>query len=166
MKKGIQAALLLSLCAVLATVITLLHFGKMPIQWAYDPNPEKCLPDLHLVLLVKSATTKPVAADLVFWSPSGALADIHQEYVLKRVAGTPGDRLKISGNTVSINGAVVVNGFPLADLYHRAPKEFERDEIIPAGKVFMIGTHALSNDSRYWGYLDFNAIKGTGYKIF
>lgn len=164
--KRLQATLLLALCGMLAVVITLLHFGKMPYAWAYDPNEEQCLPDLHLALLVKSSSTTPSHGDLVFWTPAGSLGDIQQEYVLKRVAGTPGDRLTINGDSVLINGTIVASGFPLSGLYKRAPKDFKRNEVIPAGQVFMIGTHPLSNDSRYWGYLNVDAIKGTGYKIF
>ena len=164
--KKLQAILLLCLCAVLAVVVTLLHFEKMPYAWAYDPNEERCLPDLHLALLVKSAATIPAKGDLVFWEPSGSLKDIEQQYVLKRVAGIAGDRLTINGDSVLINRMVVANGFPLSGLYKHASKDFQRNEVIPAGQVFVIGTHPLSNDSRYWGYLTTDAIKGTGYKIF
>lgn len=164
--KKLQGALLMALCGAMAIVIALLHFGKMPYSWAIDPNAQQCLPDLHLALLVKSSSTTPVKGDLVFWMPAGSLGDIQQDYVLKQVAGTAGDRLTIRGDSVLINGSPVVSGFPLSGLYKRSPKDFERNEIIPAGQVFMIGTHPLSNDSRYWGYLSTSAIKGTGYKLF
>jgi len=164
--KRLQGALLMALCCAFAVVVTLLHFGKMPYAFAYDPNEERCLPDLHLAFLVKNEKTLPATGDLVFWKPSGALRDMPQEYILKRVAGVPGDHLVINGSSVQINGTTVVSGFPLIDLYNRAPKDFERNEVIPAGHVFVIGTHPLSNDSRYWGYLSVDLIKGLGHKIF
>lgn len=156
--------LLLAFCV--AMVVAILFHGHIPFSFAYDPNEEKCLPDLHLVLLIKKQKTTPANGDLVFWTPSGPLSYVKQKYVLKLVAGIPGDHLTIKDGNVLINGTVVVTGFPLSDVYHHAPKDFERDEIIPAGHVFMIGTNPLSNDSRYWGYLNIDDIKGSGHKVF
>ena len=73
---------------------------------------------------------------------------------------------RVAGEEVLINGKVVAKGLPLVDKSKVSTKAFERDEVIPEGKVFMTGTHPLSNDSRYWGYLDLTAVVGKGYKIF
>ena len=165
--RRIQQAFLLALCAFIAVVIVLLHFERMPYAFAYDPNEERCLPDLHLALLIKNKSpTGIVNGDLVFWKPADALTYVTQEFVVKQVAGIAGDRLAIKGDQVTINGSLVVTGLPLSSLYSQAIKDFERNEIIPVGKVFMIGTHPLSNDSRYWGYLNIAAIEGMAYKIY
>lgn len=162
--KSIKEPLLFAFCCVMTVAI--LFRGQIPYAFAYDPNDEKCLPDLHLAFLVKKDHTTPSHGDYVFWTPSGILSYVKQKYVLKQVAGIPGDHLTIKDGKVLINKAVVVTGFPLSNLYHHVPKDFERDEIIPAGQTFMIGTNPLSNDSRYWGYLSIDAIKGTGYEVF
>jgi conjugal transfer pilin signal peptidase TrbI len=141
------------------------YWFKSPVTIGFDPNDEKCLPDLHLSLLVKQKPTEIKQGDLLFWKPTGALSYIKQEYVLKRVSGVPGDHLQVKGEDVLINGKLVAQGMPLVDVNKVDLAAFERDEVIPAGFVFMTGTHPLSNDSRYWGYLNANAIAGKGYKI-
>jgi conjugal transfer pilin signal peptidase TrbI len=142
------------------------YWFKSPVTIGFDPNDEKCLPDMHLSLLVKQNPAHVERGDLLFWEPSGALSYIKQAYVLKRVSGVPGDRLQVTGEEVLVNGEVVAKGLPLVDTTKVSTKAFERDEVIPAGKFFMTGTHPLSNDSRYWGYLDVGSVVGKGYKIF
>ncbi|OYU42254.1 MAG: signal peptidase I [Burkholderiales bacterium PBB4] len=90
---------------------------------------------------------------------------VKQAYVMKVAAGIPGDRLQIKDQTITINGEIVAIGMPLVDTSKVPLKSFERDEVIPAGHVFMMGTHPMSNDSRYWGYLSLNDVVGRGYKI-
>lgn len=155
----------LALVAVLA-LMRVYWFG-LPFSFAFDPNAEQCLPDLHLALLVNHKPSKVAAGDLLFWKPAGALSYVKQQHVLKMVAGTPGDRLVIRDGVVLINGQRVAAGFPLArKFYHRSAQQLEKDEVIPANKYFLIGTHPNSDDSRYWGYLDAAAIEGSGHEIF
>lgn len=142
------------------------YWFKSPITIGFDPNDERCLPDVHVALLVKQSTARAERGDLFYWEPSGALSQIKQAYILKRVSGVPGDRLQIKGTDVLINGEVVAQGLPLVDTTKVPLNAFERDEVIPDGKFFMTGTHPLSNDSRYWGYLESAAVVGKGYKIF
>jgi conjugal transfer pilin signal peptidase TrbI len=157
--------LLLVLCACMALLLTLLHFGKFPLAFGYDPNEDNCLPDVHLVLLVKFPPKSLRAGDYAFWAPSNALAHVKQQYVLKLVAGTPGDHLKVAAGQVFVNGVLVATGFSLSSAYNRHQVDFDRDEIIPAGSYFMIGTAANSNDSRYWGYLKSSELLGQAYKL-
>jgi len=154
-----------ALTAVLA--LMLIYWFGLPFTFAFDPNAEQCLPDLHLALLTRQKPAAIADGDLLYWKPSGALSYVKTQYVLKMVAGKPGDHLVIRDGAVAINGKTVVSGFPLAEeFYHRNARQLEKDEIIPAGKFFLIGTHPLSDDSRYWGYLDKSAVVGSGYKVF
>jgi conjugal transfer pilin signal peptidase TrbI len=156
---------------VAASVILLLvivyRFG-LPISFAYDTGEDTCLPDVHLSLLVHHAPSKILDGDMIYFSlPPGILEFVKAEYVMKIVAGVPGDHLVIKNETVMINGRVVASGFPLAlSDYHHGISYFEKDEIIPRGKLFMIGTNPISDDSRYWGYLDTGFVRGIGYKIY
>ncbi|MCC7006501.1 MAG: signal peptidase I [Ottowia sp.] len=154
------------LCLFAALMLAFFYWVKPPISIAYDPNDEQCLPDVRLALLVHGAASSIQRGDDVFWKPTGALHYIKQAFVLKRVAGIPGDHVQIEEGVVKINDAIVVSGFPLLDLKKTQVSAFARDEIIPPGYVFMIGTHPRSNDSRYWGYLKTQDIVGRGYKIF
>lgn len=84
---------------------------------------------------------------------------------VKEVAGIPGDRVKVS------ESGVVVNGKPRGSLLHlregerlwrmgRRISEVERDEVVPLGHLWMMGTHPRSFDSRYWGYIDHEQVIG------
>jgi conjugal transfer pilin signal peptidase TrbI len=153
-----------------------LFFATLLLAWAFwskplftigfDPQSERCLPNLHLALLVHLHPAEIHDGDLLFWKPSGALAGFKEHFILKEVAGVPGDRLVIHGGRVDINGRTVVSGFPLAHYYGRAEKDFARDEVIPQGEFFMVGVHPLSNDSRYWGYLSAQQIAGFAWRLF
>ncbi|MDN4571872.1 signal peptidase I [Pandoraea cepalis] len=141
-------------------------WGKPIVSFGFDPQEERCLPDLHLALLVHHTPSTVKNGDLLFWTPRGSLAGFKEKFILKQVAGVPGDRVTIRGEDVQINGKTVVHGFPLAHTYRRDAREFERDEIIPHDKYFLIGVHPMSNDSRYWGYLDSKEVVGFAYKLF
>ena len=153
------------LCCV--AIIMAYFWGNItpPYTVAFDPNPEQCLPDLHLALLKHRRPTAVAHGDYVFWHPTNRLAYVGQEFVLKEVAGVEGDHLQILGGVVRINGLEVVSGLPLRKWYRKDIPQFDRDEIIPRGKLFVIGTHPNSDDSRYWGYLDLAEVTGTGTKL-
>lgn len=141
-------------------------YGKALISISYDPHEVNCLPELHLALLVHIKPESVAHGDYVFWKAYGPLSYVKEDFVLKKVAGLPGDKLQISNQQVFINGAIVANGFGNAILYAKKPKEFEKEEVIPAAHYFVIGTNVLSNDSRYWGYLPKEQIVGKGYRIY
>lgn len=144
------------------------YYCGLPVSFGYDGNEERCLPDVHLSLLVHHKPSVIHDGDmLIFSTGQGILEYEKQEYIMKVVAGVPGDHIMIKNGEVKINGKTVVSGFPLAEpYYHHSSQYYEKDEVIPQGKIFMIGTHRFSDDSRYWGYLDTNYVRGTGYKIY
>lgn len=93
---------------------------------------------------------------VVFWYPQ----DTTKSYI-KRVIGIPGDRIRIDG------GQVFVNGRLLAEDY--IPREFRdytswhdgQEQIVPPGKYFVLGDHRnQSSDSRMWGYVPRENIYG------
>jgi conjugal transfer pilin signal peptidase TrbI len=145
-----------------------LGHGRAFVSLSWDPHAVNCLPELHLALLVHRPPATIERGDYLFWkaSATGALSYVTEEFVLKRVAGVPGDRLSIRAGRVFINGALVTEGLDDAVLYRRKPADFEREDVIPPGRYFMIGTARLSNDSRYWGYLPRDAVAGKGYRIY
>lgn len=142
--------------------------GKSFVSFAWDPHEVNCLPELHLALLVHSRPSKVERGDYLFWKASsiGALSYVSENFVLKRVAGVPGDRLAIRAGQVFINNRLVAEGLEDAVMYQRRPVDFERAEVIPPGHYFVIGTAHMSNDSRYWGYLPYEMIVGKGYRIY
>ncbi len=153
---------------MILVAVLMAHFYWMdsPIMVGIDPHEDKCLPDMHAALMIKKSVTTVEHGDLLFWKPQVALGHVKQPYVLKQVAGVPGDHLLVENERVYINGQLVAEGMPLLNTSKVKPEEFHRDEIIPQGFVFMRGTHPRSNDSRYWGYLPIASVSGRAWEIF
>ena len=107
-----------------------------------------------------------------------------KEYLVKRVIGLPGDRLRMEGTQVYINGQPLdepyatfeptpdnpyLDSFP-AKVYtdpgvepgwwKQLQQTTQNGELtIPAGKYFMLGDNRNhSRDSRYWGFVSRNQI--------
>jgi signal peptidase I len=91
---------------------------------------------------------------------------------IKRVIGTPGDVVEIRNKTVYVNGA------PLAEEYTRYADGRNvdgflrsRDNMppvrVPPGKLFMMGDNRdRSYDSRFWGFVDMDAVIGKAMFIY
>ena len=95
--------------------------------------------DFILANAARYAFADPQVGDLVVFRfpPQRSIA-----YV-KRIAGIPGDRVRIDG------GRLYVNERPVTEPYLRMA-----ERTVPAGQYFMLGDNRdNSNDSRYWGYV-------------
>ena len=118
----------------------------------------------------------------------------HQHFV-KRVIGLPGDRLKVEDQRVYVNGRALIEPYvvhdpgagydplnyafpPMGNQLYASPvvmewareiKKYVRGEeiVVPPGKYFAMGDnrdHSL--DSRYWGFVDRDAIMGRPFLIY
>lgn len=95
----------------------------------------------------------------------------HQDFI-KRVIGLPGDVVQI------VNKRVYVNGKPLEEPYVKFtdpevyPKEVSpRDNFgpvkVPPGMIFVLGDNRdQSYDSRFWGFVPVNHLKGKALIIY
>ncbi len=86
---------------------------------------------------------------------------------IKRVIGLPGETIEIKHQVVYINGKPLQEGSYVRhiDAPLAAPYSYPRDDYgpytIPEGHVFMMGDNREnSQDSRFWGALDINLIRG------
>jgi signal peptidase I len=117
------------------------------------------------------------------------------QYFVKRVIGLPGDRLKVEDQRVYVNGRALTEPYvvhdpgagydplnyafpPMGNQLYASPvviewaheiKKYVRGEeiIVPPGKYFAMGDnrdHSL--DSRYWGFVDRDAIMGRPFLIY
>lgn len=152
--------------AVFCALALCLGRGKHFVSLAWDPHEINCLPELHLAILVHKRPASVDRDSYVFWHASGALSYVAEDFVLKKVAGVPGDHLVIKDGLIYINGNLVAKGLDDAVLYDKKPQDFERSQVIPPNSYFVIGTAAMSNDSRYWGFLSEAEISGKAYRVY
>lgn len=79
---------------------------------------------------------------------------------MKRVAGLPGDSVDVKETGVYINGEHVTDMNQISRI-DADPNKVFRSYTVPEGQVFVLGTTPTSIDSRYWGTVNQDQIKGT-----
>ncbi len=95
---------------------------------------------------------------------------------IKRVIGTPGDRIQIKGRQVFVNGTPLTEPYTkFADpAWSRGAQETYcgyaygcEPTTVPPDSYFMMGDNRdNSQDSRYWGFVKRNKIKGKAFLIY
>lgn len=136
--------------------------------------------DLHL-----PGFDEPSRGDVVVFEPPAEAGQPPRTNYVKRIVGAPGDTLRMRDGKLHRNGVVVEepyvkNGGPARDIRSssfrwqydflirdrlRGPYRPTRDNwgplVIPEGRYFVMGDNrANSEDSRYWGFVPEEAIKG------
>lgn len=125
---------------------------------------QSCLP--YRVFLVSRRDRAVGRGDYVGFLADGRVQPFFApgQLMVKQVVGVEGDRVTVSG------GEVLVNGVPrgtlvLAATLGQPPARFGRDERVPPGAYWVMGTAPNSFDSRYWGYLGREQVVGRAYPL-
>lgn len=85
--------------------------------------------------------------------------------VVKIVAGLPGDRLEVKNDVAYINGKEW-GGLTLLETLDAKKGSFDRTEVVPEGKVLLLGTTPYSYDGRYYGFIDQAVINTEAFPLF
>lgn len=112
---------------------------------------------------------KPQRGDvIVFRYPEDEKKDF-----IKRVVGIPGDNVEIRNKNVYVNGKQLKDS-PWTQRIDPgiidgqiSPRDNYGPQIVPADSYFVMGDNRdQSLDSRFWGYVNFNKIKGRAFLVY
>ena len=84
---------------------------------------------------------------------------------IKEIAGIEGDKLEVVGKTFFCNGKSIGKAKQYS-LKGEKVEHFAESTVIPEGKLFVVGQHKDSLDSKYFGFLDKRQVLAIAYPIF
>ena len=89
---------------------------------------------------------------------------------IKRVVGLPGDRVQVRHHRAYVNGEPIKDPYVKLDGHAALQSSRYSDwgpEVVPSGKLFVMGDNRdNSADSRDWGFLDSEKVKGRAFIIY
>lgn len=109
---------------------------------------------------------EPRRGDIAVFKTDGIAAVPPAQFYVKRIAGEPGDRLRISDGKLSINGREMKLSNAVGRIVYGLPQGWEAkapntDLTIPDGHYFVLGDNTTNSyDSRFWGTVPRDNIKG------
>lgn len=99
----------------------------------------------------------PSIGDIVIFHAPGVT---EMDYI-KRIIGLPGDEVRIS------EGTVTVNGQPLYEPYIADSPNYSGEWVVPEGEYFVLGDNRNnSSDSHLWGFVPHDDIVGKALLIY
>ena len=165
-KKKFAIRALLWTAISFAVLYPLLSMATHNIRIGVDLQEVRCLP-WRVYLLELGRPEQMTKGGVVAFKPRNGLMGPKFEgrLVGKMIAGVPGDVLEVKHDVAYVNGKRVGELVLLPKL-HAKPGSYDRREIVPAGKILVLGTEPRSYDGRYWGFLDQSAVIGTVKPLF
>lgn len=80
--------------------------------------------------------------------------------IIKRVVGIPGDHIRIQGTELYINGMQRDRLWLAKSIPGKDVGSFDAEYSLQEGQYFLMGSTKESFDSRYWGALSLDSIRG------
>jgi signal peptidase I len=107
---------------------------------------------------------EPQRGDIVVFKFPG---DPKVDYI-KRVVGIPGDVLEGRSKQVFVNGKPEKNPFVVhKDAYTNPPRDNFGPVTVPPDCLFVMGDNRdNSNDSRFWGFVNYDKLRGKAFAIY
>ena len=105
---------------------------------------------------------------LITWKgidPNGVSRLQEGTALVKKVGCLPGQHLKVTMTQADCDG-VKIGHIRHESIDHRPISPALYDGVIPAGKVFLLGEHYYSYDSRYFGLVNYSRLTGLVTAIF
>ena len=155
--------------AVLALSLVLATGAYLATRFrlGYDDQAHQCLPPHRWFLIDRHDRMVRRGSLIAFVALGSQMGPYFRDgqVIVKRAAGVPGDRVVVGPDSVRINGVEVGEGLALARTLKRPAAAFVRADIVPPGKLWMVGATADSFDSRYWGFLPTSRVIGRAYVL-
>lgn len=157
---------LLKALPLLILLLAVEHYIGQRFLIGGDDQVDRCLPDKRIYLI--DTYNKDIwRGDLIAFRAERMKPFFKDgQIIVKIAAGVTGDRVQVDSRQTRINGAVIIEGLPLAEKLRKPPSAFKREETIPAAAYWVTGKTAKSFDSRYWGYVYDHQVIGRAYAIF
>jgi conjugal transfer pilin signal peptidase TrbI len=138
-------------------------------QWTLATDVQKyyrCLPYDWYFVTTTEEDFEPARGDLVQFRAPLDVERLTQAFeVIKIVAGVAGDTWEISNDRLFINGDEWGELFLLNSI-DKAPGSLDGKGTVPEGELYVLGTNPSSYDSRYWGTLPVDRVKGKAHVLF
>ena len=89
---------------------------------------------------------------------------------IKRVIGLPGEKIQIVGKEILVNDVPIEDPWGKYETSHvntGSVRDKYGPHTVPPDSLFVMGDNRdNSQDSRYWGFVDLNAVKGKAFVIY
>ncbi|QCF28142.1 S26 family signal peptidase (plasmid) [Hydrocarboniclastica marina] len=132
-----------------------------------DSQYVKCIPGVDWFLGDRG--DREIERDGIYMVASKGLDPIYPDgtVLVKYLRGLPGDTVKIDETGVYVNGRNLGTGqLPLAHKFEIEPESLHGERVLGDDEYWLMGTAALSFDSRYWGPVSESQVIRRAYAIF
>lgn len=110
--------------------------------------------------------SKPKRGDIVVFKVPQSIYSSDKPFYIKRIVGLPGENLQIFDGSIYINGEEVQEPLRISEIYYENDYQFSEDVVktIPDNEYYLFGDNSgNSYDSRKWGGITINQIKGKAF---